>query len=142
MASIDEICGKDKRGTGSWYTDLFCGKRSWRATKIRTIIDRLGLRRTTTCRVSTYTDNIGERWYTAYLSHLMLDENEELRRLRAYAYSKCLVLAPDQHECQEPKWSNLWSWPNSRSPTITPRMRGRYTRWRNRFAPLSKLSMI
>jgi hypothetical protein len=39
--------------------------------------------RITTCRV-TYTDNTGERWYTAYFSLLMLDENEELiRRLRA-----------------------------------------------------------
>jgi hypothetical protein len=64
----------------------------------------------TTCRVSTYIDNSGERWYTAYLRHLILDENEELvRKLRrhstngkdwdAYAYSKCLVLAPDYHEC-------------------------------------------
>jgi hypothetical protein len=37
-------------------------------------------------RITTYTDNSGVRWYTAYLSHLMLDENEELiRRLRAQA---------------------------------------------------------
>ncbi len=59
-----------------------------------------------------YVDRGNERYYNAYVSCMQLEYNDRLiTKLRqhefngkswdAYAYSRCLVRAPSQHECQE-----------------------------------------